>query len=168
MYRAADPIVGSGVNTRVELAQAAPELRDRLLEEHMLAGVTIVDPATTWIEPDVVLEPDAVIHPFTVLRGRTSSAPAPRSARTWSRSTPRSARRATVGPFCVPPAGDRARGGRQGRRVRRGEELPHRGRTKVPHLSYIGDADVGEDTNIAAGAITANYRPERAAPSSEP
>jgi bifunctional UDP-N-acetylglucosamine pyrophosphorylase/glucosamine-1-phosphate N-acetyltransferase len=71
VYRAADPIVGLGINNRAELAQAAAVLRDRLVEEHLLAGVTIVDPATTWIEAEVQLEPDAVIHPFTVLRGRT-------------------------------------------------------------------------------------------------
>ena len=58
-----------GVNTRVELAAAAAALRDRVNEAHMLAGVTIVDPASTWIDADVVVEPDAVIHPFTVIRG---------------------------------------------------------------------------------------------------
>src|SRR5207253_1089068 len=60
-----------GVNTRAELADAAAFLRARVNNEHMLAGVTIVDPQTTWIEPDVELEPDSTIHPFTVLRGRT-------------------------------------------------------------------------------------------------
>src|SRR5262249_46506121 len=60
-----------GVNTRVELAQAAAVLRDRINEQHMLAGVTIVDPQTTWIEPQVELEPDTTIHPFTILRGAT-------------------------------------------------------------------------------------------------
>ena len=59
-----------GVNTRVELAAAAAALRDRINEEHMLAGVTIVDPASTWIDADVEIEPDAVIHPFTVIARR--------------------------------------------------------------------------------------------------
>ena len=63
-------------------------------------GSTIVDPQTTWIEPDVALEPDAAIHPFTVLRGTTRSPRGRRSARTRSRSTPRSGPGATVGPFC--------------------------------------------------------------------
>ena len=60
-----------GVNTRVELAQAAAVLRDRINEQHMLAGVTIVDPQSTWIEPQVELEPDTTVHPFTILSGAT-------------------------------------------------------------------------------------------------
>jgi len=64
----------SGVNTRAELAEAAAALRDRINEEHMLAGVTIVDPASTWIEADVEIEADATIHPFTVLEGKTKVA----------------------------------------------------------------------------------------------
>ena len=69
-----------GINNRVELEVAAV-LRDRINEEHMLNGVTIVDPATTWIDASVELEPDVVLHPFTVLRGTTTvAAGAPRSA----------------------------------------------------------------------------------------
>src|SRR4051794_38302376 len=60
-----------GVNTRVELAQAGAVLRDRINEAHMLAGVTIVDPKTTWIEPAVELDPDVTVQPFTFLRGHT-------------------------------------------------------------------------------------------------
>jgi bifunctional UDP-N-acetylglucosamine pyrophosphorylase / glucosamine-1-phosphate N-acetyltransferase len=63
--------MGLGVNTRAELAEAAFELRRRIVEEHMAAGVAIVDPSTTWIDPDVVIEAEAVIQPFTVLRGST-------------------------------------------------------------------------------------------------
>jgi len=63
--------MGLGVNTRAELAQAAAELRRRIVEEHMAAGVAVTDPATAWIDPDVVIEAEAVIEPFTVLRGRT-------------------------------------------------------------------------------------------------
>jgi bifunctional UDP-N-acetylglucosamine pyrophosphorylase/glucosamine-1-phosphate N-acetyltransferase len=63
--------MGLGVNTRAELAEAASELRRRIVEEHLAAGVAIVDPATTWIEPEVVIEPDATIQPFTILRGRS-------------------------------------------------------------------------------------------------
>jgi bifunctional UDP-N-acetylglucosamine pyrophosphorylase / glucosamine-1-phosphate N-acetyltransferase len=162
VYRAADPIVGLGINNRAELAQAGAVLRDRILEEHMLAGVTIVDPTSTWIEADVVLEPDAVIHPFTVLRGRTSvgvgAEVGPHVVALDAEIGPR----ATVGPFSyLRPGTVLAQEAKVGAFVevknsRIGE------RTKVPHLSYIGDADVGEDTNIAAGAITANYRPELA------
>jgi bifunctional UDP-N-acetylglucosamine pyrophosphorylase / glucosamine-1-phosphate N-acetyltransferase len=63
--------MGLGVNTRAELAEAASELRRRIVEEHMAAGVAIADPSTTWIDPDVVIEPEAVIQPFTVLQGKT-------------------------------------------------------------------------------------------------
>ena len=58
----------------MEVAAAAATLRDRINEAHMLAGVTIDDPATTWIEPTVALEPDSTIRPFTVLRGSTAVA----------------------------------------------------------------------------------------------
>ncbi|HEX5469350.1 MAG TPA: NTP transferase domain-containing protein [Gaiellaceae bacterium] len=63
--------MGLGVNTRGELAEAAAELRRRIVEEHMAAGVSVVDPSTTWIDPEVVVEAEAVLHPFTILRGRS-------------------------------------------------------------------------------------------------
>ena len=69
VHKGGSPVETEGVNTRVELAAAAAALRDRVNEQHMLAGATIVDPASTWIDADVVVEPDAVIHPFTVIRG---------------------------------------------------------------------------------------------------
>src|SRR5262249_13188361 len=69
VHVASDPTEVDGVNTRVDLAAAALVLRDRINEAHMLAGVTIVDPQSTWIDADVTIDPDAVIHPFTVIRG---------------------------------------------------------------------------------------------------
>jgi len=68
---AGDPIETEGINTRLEMASAAAVLRDRINRAHMLAGVTIVDPSSTWIEPTVELEPDSTVHPFCVLRGHT-------------------------------------------------------------------------------------------------
>ncbi len=128
----------------------------------MLAGVTIVDPATTWVEADVVIEPDAAVHPFTVLRGhvvvRAGAEIGPHVVAVDAEIGPGRPRR----PIRLSPSRDDARGGRQGRHLRRGEELRIGERSKVPHLSYIGDAEIGEDTNIGAGAITANYRHERA------
>jgi bifunctional UDP-N-acetylglucosamine pyrophosphorylase / glucosamine-1-phosphate N-acetyltransferase len=132
-----------GINTRAELALAAEVLRDRINEEHMLAGVTIVDPRSTWIEVGVELEPDVTVHPFTVIRGDV-----------------RIARGADIGPFAyIRPGADVGEDAKVGTFV---EVKNSRigARTKVPHLSYVGDADVGDDTNIAAGNITANYRPE--------
>jgi bifunctional UDP-N-acetylglucosamine pyrophosphorylase/glucosamine-1-phosphate N-acetyltransferase len=160
VYRAPDPIVGLGINNRAELARAASELRARLLEEHMLAGVTVVDPATTWIEEGVEIEPDAVIHPFTVLRGQTviraRAEVGPHAVVDSAEIGPE----AIVGPFAyLRPGTVLGEGAKVGAFV----EVKNSsvgGRTKVPHLSYIGDAEIGEDTNIAAGAITANYRPE--------
>src|SRR5207248_1294698 len=71
VHVASDPFEVEGINTRAELAAAAAGLRDRINERHMVAGVTIVDPATTWIEPDVEIENDVTIHPFVYLRGAT-------------------------------------------------------------------------------------------------
>src|SRR5262245_386080 len=159
-YVAPDPAEAEGVNTRAELAAAAAALRDRINEEHMLAGVTIVDPQTTWIEPDVEIEPDAEIHPFTVIRGRsTISAGAvvgPHAVVVDAQIGPG----AIVGPFCyLRPGTHLEAGAKAGTFVEIKNSRIGAG-AKVPHLSYIGDADVGEETNIGAGAITANYRPE--------
>ena len=74
VHVAPDPAETEGVNTRVELAAATAALRDRINIAHMLEGVTIVDPASTWIDPTVALEADSVVHPFTVLRGATTVA----------------------------------------------------------------------------------------------
>jgi bifunctional UDP-N-acetylglucosamine pyrophosphorylase/glucosamine-1-phosphate N-acetyltransferase len=159
-YVAPDPAEAEGVNTRAELAEAAAALRDRINEAHMLAGVTIVDPKTTWIEADVELEPDATIHPFTVLSGRTKvgagAVVGPHAVAVDAVIGPE----AIVGPFCYLRPGTvleaRAKAGTfvEIKNSHIGEGA------KVPHLSYIGDADVGEEANIGAGAITANYRPE--------
>src|SRR5919199_3886779 len=157
VFRAPDPQEVEGVNTRAELAEAAALLRARVNRGLMLAGVTIIDPATTWIDPSCELEPDATIHPFTVLRGRTTVG---RGADVGPHAVAIDADigpRALVGPFCyLRPGTVLAADAKAGTFV----EMKNSrigARTKVPHLSYIGDADVGEDTNIAAGAITANF-----------
>ena len=153
---AADHRETDGVNTRVELAQAGAVLRDRINERHMLAGVTIVDPPTTWIEPGVELEPDSTIHPFTVLRGATRVATGAEVGPNTVAVDAHIGARAIVGPFCyLRPGtvlGDSSKAGTfvEIKNSTIGD------RTKVPHLSYIGDADIGEDTNVGAGAITAN------------
>ena len=150
-----------GVNTRVELAAAAAALRDRINEAHMLAGVTIVDPESTWIDAEATLEADAVIHPFTVIRGASriaSHAEVGPHAVVVDASVGEGA---LVGPFCylrpgtVLEAGAKAGTFVEIKNSRIGE------RTKVPHLTYLGDADVGADTNIAAGNITANQAHSR-------
>jgi bifunctional UDP-N-acetylglucosamine pyrophosphorylase/glucosamine-1-phosphate N-acetyltransferase len=131
-----------GINTRAELAFVAAKLRERVNEAHMLAGVTIVDPASTWIDADVVIEPDVTIQPFCVIRGAV-----------------RIASGAEIGPFAyVRPGTELGRDAKIGTFV----EVKNArigARTKVPHLSYLGDAEVGEDTNVAAGNVTANLSP---------
>jgi bifunctional UDP-N-acetylglucosamine pyrophosphorylase/glucosamine-1-phosphate N-acetyltransferase len=156
VHKGEDPVETEGVNTRVELAAATVALRDRINEAHMLAGVTIVDPASTWIDADAVLEPDAVIHPFTVIRGASRIAARAEIGPHAVVVEATVGEDALVGPFCylrpgtVLEAGAKAGTFVEIKNSRIGE------RTKVPHLSYIGDADVGADTNIAAGNITVN------------
>jgi bifunctional UDP-N-acetylglucosamine pyrophosphorylase/glucosamine-1-phosphate N-acetyltransferase len=131
-----------GINTRAELAFVAAKLRERVNEAHMLAGVTIVDPASTWIDADVVLEPDVTIQPFCVLRGAV-----------------RIASGTEIGPFAyVRPGTEVGPDAKIGTFV----EVKNArigARTKVPHLSYLGDAEVGDDTNVAAANVTANLSP---------
>jgi len=159
-YIAPDPVEAEGVNTRAELASAAAALRDRINEEHMLAGVTIVDPQTTWIEPDVEIEPDAEIRPFTVVQGTTRIAAGAVVGPHAVVVDAEIGRDATVGPFCYLRPGTHLEAGAKAGTFVEIKNSRIGGGAKVPHLSYIGDADVGEGTNIGAGAITANYRPE--------
>jgi bifunctional UDP-N-acetylglucosamine pyrophosphorylase/glucosamine-1-phosphate N-acetyltransferase len=136
-----------GINTRVELAFVADKLRDRINEAHMLAGVTIVDPKSTWIEADVELAPDVTVHPYTVIRGNV-----------------RIDSGAEVGPFAyVRPGTTVGERGKIGTFVEvKNSQIG--ARTKVPHLSYIGDAEIGEDTNIGAGGVTANFKHQKGLP----
>ena len=148
-----------GVNTRVELAHAGAVLRDRINEAHMLAGVTIVDPQTTWIEPTVEIEPDvddpAVHDPA---RRDARRRPAPRSARTRSRSTPTSGASANVGPVLLPSPRDGPRRVLQGGHLRGDQELTDRRPDQgVRTCRTSATPTIGEDTNIGAGAITANF-----------
>jgi bifunctional UDP-N-acetylglucosamine pyrophosphorylase/glucosamine-1-phosphate N-acetyltransferase len=154
---AADSRETDGVNTRVELAHAGAVLRDRINEAHMLAGVTIVDPKTTWIEPTVEIDADVTIEPFSVLRGQTKIATGAEIGANTVAIDAHIGRKATIGPFCyLRPGtvlGESSKAGTfvEIKNSRIGD------RTKVPHLSYIGDTEIGDDTNVGAGAITANF-----------
>jgi len=146
-----------GVNTRVELAAAAAALRDRINEAHMLAGVSIADPATTWIEPTVRLERDVTVHPFTVLRGSTTAAEGAEIGAHVVAIDAEIGPAALVGPFCyLRPGTVLGPRSKAGTFVELKKALVGEG-SKVPHLSYIGDAEIGEETNIGAGTITANF-----------
>jgi bifunctional UDP-N-acetylglucosamine pyrophosphorylase/glucosamine-1-phosphate N-acetyltransferase len=165
-----------GVNDRLQLAEANAVQRRRTLEALMRAGVTIVDPATTFVEPEVQVEPDTIIHPGCHLRGQTrigaSCEIGPNSyivdtqigdgSRVWF-SVLESARvgeRVSIGPFSHLRPGaiieDQANLGNyaevKGSRIGAG--------TQMHHFSYVGDADIGERVNIAAGTITVNYDSE--------
>ena len=156
VHQAPDPAEAEGVNTRVELAAATAALRDRINHAHMLAGVTIVDPASTWIEPSVTLEPDAVVHPFTVLRGATRVAADAQVGPHVVAVDAAIGAGALVGPFCyLRPGTVLGASSKAGTFVElKNTELGEG--TKVPHLSYMGDTTIGDRTNIGAGSITVN------------
>jgi bifunctional UDP-N-acetylglucosamine pyrophosphorylase/glucosamine-1-phosphate N-acetyltransferase len=123
----------------------------------MLAGVTIVDPQTAWIDPTVELEPDVTIHPFTVLQGRTRVETGAELLPNTVAIDAHVGRGATVGPFCYLRPGTVLEAESKAGTFVEIKNSTIGERTKVPHLSYLGDADVGADTNVGAGAITANF-----------
>ncbi|HEY3375421.1 MAG TPA: bifunctional UDP-N-acetylglucosamine diphosphorylase/glucosamine-1-phosphate N-acetyltransferase GlmU [Candidatus Aquicultor sp.] len=162
-----------GVNTRVQLAEADAVMRGRINEQHMLAGVTIVDPTTTYISDEAVIGKDTIIYPMTFISGVTTIGEAciigPMSriedCTIGNRVVAENAivRRSTVeddaalGPFChVRPATLVKKGAKVGGFVEvKKSEIGEN--SKVPHLSYIGDAHIGTSVNIGAGTITCNY-----------
>ena len=157
VHKTAIPEDALGVNTRVELAEAASTLRDRINEAHMLAGVTIVDPRTTWIEPDVELEQDVVVHPFTVLRGASRIASGAQIGPHAVVIDAVVGERVAVGPFCyLRPGTVLEADAKAGTFVEIKNALVGQG-ARVPHLSYVGDAAIGDETNVGAGSITANF-----------
>ncbi len=168
-----DEGVMMGVNTRAELAIAEVESRRRILEAHMLAGVTIVDPASTWIEADVEIAADARIEPGTSLRGGSAvganSTVGPLTTLIDVRLgegvvVPHSylvecdvLDGCQVGPYAyLRPGTELAPGAKAGSFVEIKNSMIGEG-AKVPHLSYVGDAEVGAGSNLGAGTVTANY-----------
>jgi bifunctional UDP-N-acetylglucosamine pyrophosphorylase/glucosamine-1-phosphate N-acetyltransferase len=172
-HRIADVMQTEGANDRVQLAALAAELNRRTLERWMRHGVTVTDPRSTWVDADVVLAPDVTLLPGVQLLGATVVAADAvvgpdctlkdvevGAGATVVRTHGELAvigDGATVGPFSY---------------LRPGTELGSRGKigafveaknarigeaAKVPHLSYVGDAEIGEGTNIGAGTIFANY-----------
>lgn len=162
-----------GINNRVQLAEARRLLNARLLEEAMLAGVTVVDPASTWLDVSVSFEPDAVVHPGTQLMGSTHVA-AGAEVGPHSRLTDTSvaagavvvhtvAEGAEIGPSAsVGPYTYLRPGTRLAASVKAGSFVEMKNAevgtgTKVPHLSYVGDASIGEQSNIGAASVFVNY-----------
>ncbi len=169
-----DPNEIRGINSRSELAEASRIVRQKKNEELMAAGVTIEDPATTYIDDDVVVGPDTVIHPGVHLEGRTQIGQACEIHAGVRIVNSVLADRVTVQNFCVINGSRLAVGVTIGPfvHVRPDTELHdsvHIGNfvelkkavlgkgTKAGHLSYLGDAVIGENVNIGAGTITCNY-----------
>jgi bifunctional UDP-N-acetylglucosamine pyrophosphorylase / glucosamine-1-phosphate N-acetyltransferase len=172
-YLADDLAVTMGVNNRADLAAVEAEARRRILEAHMLAGVTVVDPGSTWVDAEVELAADVRLEPGTSLRGVTEvgagSTIGPLSTLTDSRlgegvTAPHSylvecdvRDGALVGPFAyLRPGALLEPGAKAGTFVEIKNSRIGEG-AKVPHLAYIGDAEVGAGSNLGAGTITANY-----------
>jgi bifunctional UDP-N-acetylglucosamine pyrophosphorylase/glucosamine-1-phosphate N-acetyltransferase len=170
---AEDIAVTMGINNRVDLAAVETEARRRLLEAHMLAGVTIVDPVSTWVDAGVEIAADARIEPGTTLQGETNvaahavvgplttlidSSVGVESSVIQSYLVECEVRDGcSVGPFAyLRPGAILDAGAKAGTFVE--IKNSHVGKSaKVPHLTYLGDADVGAGSNIGAGTITANY-----------
>lgn len=162
-----------GVNDRVALSEAERIMRARINERHMRAGVTIIDPANTYIGPDVIIGSDTVLQPGTVLAGKTvigedcliGPNSEIRDCAIGSRTVIRQSAAfdseigsdVTVGPFAhIRPDSSLADEVKVGNFVEvKKASLGHG--SKASHLSYIGDAEVGSDVNIGCGTITVNY-----------
>jgi bifunctional UDP-N-acetylglucosamine pyrophosphorylase/glucosamine-1-phosphate N-acetyltransferase len=169
-----------GINTRIHLAEAEALMRQRINEQWMLSGVTLVDPANTYIEPGVIIGQDTVIWPNTFLHGKTTIG---ESCILGPNSIIRDSQ---IGNFCkvlasgidqaileeqvdIGPFGNL----RRGTHLAKGVHLGNFGEvknsylgpgTKVGHFSYIGDASIGANVNIGAGTITCNYDGEKKNP----
>lgn len=169
----ADPTLIVGVNDRVQLAEAGRLLNARTVRRWQLAGVTVQDPATTWIDVTAALAPDVTVLPNThILRTTTIAEGATVGPDTTlsdcevgaGASITRSdatlaviGAGATVGPFSfLRPGTQLGERGKIGTFVETKNAVIGDG-SKVPHLSYVGDAEIGRGVNLGAGAITANY-----------
>ncbi|WP_405872013.1 bifunctional UDP-N-acetylglucosamine diphosphorylase/glucosamine-1-phosphate N-acetyltransferase GlmU [Streptomyces sp. NBC_00005] len=163
----------AGINNRVQLSEARRILNDRLLTGAMLAGVTVIDPATTWVDVTVTFERDAVVHPGTQLHGTThlgEGAEVGPNSRLKDTRVDAGARvdntvadgahvgpQASVGPYAYLRPGTRL-----GLKAKVGTYVETKNAsigegTKIPHLSYVGDATIGDHTNIGAASVFVNY-----------
>jgi bifunctional UDP-N-acetylglucosamine pyrophosphorylase/glucosamine-1-phosphate N-acetyltransferase len=170
---AADPSEVLGINDRVQLAEAESILRRRIMEDLMRAGVTITDPATTYIDADVKIGPDSTVHPFSTITGSsligedcvigpfaqvrdTTIGDGCRVERAHLERA-RLGRKVVVGPFSrLRPGAELEDGVRVGTHAEIKNSRLGSG-TQVGHFSYIGDTSIGVDANIGAGTVTANW-----------
>jgi len=169
----ADHALVAGVNDRVQLSEMAAELNRRIVAAHQRAGVTVVDPLSTWIDVDVEIGRDSILAPGTQLLGATRVGAHCRvgpdttladttvgDGATVVRSHATDAEvgaGAEVGPFAYLRPGTRlGAAGKLGAFVETKNAVIGTG-TKVPHLTYVGDADIGEHSNIGASSVFVNY-----------
>ena len=168
-----DSALVAGVNDRVQLAELAAELNRRIVATIQRGGVTVIDPATTWIDVDVTIGRDTVVQPGTQLLGTTrigtncqvgpdttltdvSVGDGASVIRTHGSSSA-IGDGATVGPFAyLRPGTQLGSDGKLGAFVETKNAVIGAG-TKVPHLTYVGDADIGEHSNIGASSVFVNY-----------
>ncbi|MCQ2739194.1 MAG: NTP transferase domain-containing protein [bacterium] len=131
-----------GINSKENLAQATRYLNDRIIKKHLINGVTIIDPLTTWISPDTEIEADTVIYPSCYIEGKNKIG-----------------KNCKIGPFA------HIRGGvvlEDNVKIGNFVEVKKsviKSDTNACHLTYIGDSEIGSNVNIGAGTITANYEP---------
>ena len=135
-----DPVEGLGVNTKEDLAVAERFIREKILKDFMRAGVTIVDPATTYIDADVKIGKDTCIRPFTIIEKDV-----------------RIGDRCVIGPFARLRPGVRLGNGVEIGNFTEVSRTKIGNKTLMKHFSFLGDALVGSDVNIGAGTITANF-----------
>ena len=167
-----------GINSRTELAEVSANVRQNKNEELMAAGVTIIDPATTYIDPDVEIGPDTVIHPGVVIEGQTRIGAACEIQGHVRIVNSEIADQVTINNFCLIVGARVADGAQVGpfAHLRPDTEVREKARignfvelkkttvgagSKVNHLSYLGDATVGANVNVGAGTITCNYDGEK-------
>jgi bifunctional UDP-N-acetylglucosamine pyrophosphorylase/glucosamine-1-phosphate N-acetyltransferase len=166
-----------GINDRTQLAECAAIMRDRINHQHMLNGVTIIDPTTTWIDVDVKIEADVVIYPGTAITGKStikanavigprttlvSCAVAEGAKVVESNCTDSTiGKEVKVGPFTYLRKGTvLANESKAGAFVEIKNSTVGKG-SKVAHLSYVGDAQIGEESNIGAATVFVNYDGEK-------
>jgi len=177
----ADPSEAQGVNDRKQLAAVAVVQRRRILDRLMESGVTIVDPASTYIEDTVTLGPDTVVQPQTVIEGATvigsECVIGAGSHVSGSRLADRVVLKpysiieeaaidedATLGPFCHLRPGCHIGAGAEIGNFAELKKSRVGKKTKIHHVSYMGDATLGERVNVGAGTITCNYDGQRKHP----
>jgi len=168
-----DPVETMGINDRVQLSQARRLLNDRVVAAHQRAGVTVLDPQTTWIDVQVQLAPDVTVHPGCQLHGTTTVAAGAVIGPDTTLVDTEVAEDATVlrahcvgavigeaasvGPYTYLRPGTRlGRASKAGGFVEIKASVVGAG-SKVPHLSYVGDAVIGERSNIGAATVVVNY-----------